>query len=96
MRANFQFEVAPNYHQQVFGKKSLTSLKSVCSRVYALDLSPTDGVDWKLVTKVIKRVIGEGQCPVCLNTPKNFVAPQITPCGHIFCFPCILRHLETS
>lgn len=30
------------------------------------------------------------QCPICLETP---LCPQITSCGHIFCFPCILRYL---
>ncbi|PIA32786.1 hypothetical protein AQUCO_04300014v1 [Aquilegia coerulea] len=31
------------------------------------------------------------QCPICLETP---LCPQITSCGHIFCFPCILRYLS--
>lgn len=30
------------------------------------------------------------QCPICLEQP---LCPQITSCGHIFCFPCILRYL---
>ncbi|XP_021756025.1 RING finger protein 10-like [Chenopodium quinoa] len=30
------------------------------------------------------------QCPICLDTP---LCPQITSCGHIFCFPCILQYL---
>ncbi|KAH7414693.1 hypothetical protein KP509_14G006200 [Ceratopteris richardii] len=29
------------------------------------------------------------QCPICLEVPP--VCPQITSCGHIFCFPCILH-----
>ncbi|KAK6928595.1 Zinc finger, C3HC4 RING-type [Dillenia turbinata] len=28
-------------------------------------------------------------CPICLEDP---LCPQITSCGHIFCFPCILRY----
>ncbi|KAG5526954.1 hypothetical protein RHGRI_028030 [Rhododendron griersonianum] len=31
------------------------------------------------------------QCPVCLDDP---LCPQITSCGHIFCFPCILRYFS--
>lgn len=31
------------------------------------------------------------QCPICLEYP---LCPQITLCGHIFCFPCILRYLS--
>ncbi|KAL0927014.1 hypothetical protein M5K25_001165 [Dendrobium thyrsiflorum] len=30
------------------------------------------------------------QCPICLESP---LCPQITSCGHIYCFPCILRYL---
>ncbi|KAM7464809.1 hypothetical protein LguiB_012371 [Lonicera macranthoides] len=29
------------------------------------------------------------QCPICLE---DLLCPQITSCGHIFCFPCILRY----
>ncbi|XP_062223233.1 uncharacterized protein LOC133922085 isoform X2 [Phragmites australis] len=32
----------------------------------------------------------EVQCPICLESP---LCPQITSCGHIYCFPCILRYL---
>ncbi|KAG5716466.1 hypothetical protein E4T56_gene15104 [Termitomyces sp. T112] len=32
-------------------------------------------------------------CPICLSSP---MAPRITRCGHIFCFPCILQYLSTS
>ncbi|KAG6878170.1 hypothetical protein C0993_011243 [Termitomyces sp. T159_Od127] len=32
-------------------------------------------------------------CPICLSTP---VAPRMSKCGHIFCFPCILHYLGTS
>ncbi|KAG8938991.1 hypothetical protein FRC03_006760, partial [Tulasnella sp. 419] len=31
-------------------------------------------------------------CPICLSSPP--VAPRVTKCGHIFCFPCILRYLQ--
>lgn len=33
------------------------------------------------------------QCPICLDDP---LCPQITSCGHIFCFPCILRYFLNS
>ncbi len=28
-------------------------------------------------------------CALCLDT---YVSPRITKCGHVYCFPCILRH----
>ncbi|KAG8893008.1 hypothetical protein FRB99_002300 [Tulasnella sp. 403] len=31
-------------------------------------------------------------CPICLTSPP--VAPRVTKCGHIFCFPCILHYLQ--
>lgn len=31
------------------------------------------------------------QCPICLDDP---LCPQITSCGHIFCFPCILQYFS--
>ncbi|KAG0455111.1 hypothetical protein HPP92_024403 [Vanilla planifolia] len=31
------------------------------------------------------------QCPICLESP---LCPQITSCGHIYCYACILRYLD--
>ncbi|KAF7967129.1 hypothetical protein HWV62_35726 [Athelia sp. TMB] len=36
---------------------------------------------------------GHTSCPICLSPP---VAPRMTKCGHVFCFPCILHYLNTS
>ncbi|KAK4410028.1 RING finger protein 10 [Sesamum angolense] len=33
------------------------------------------------------------QCPICLDDP---LCPQITSCGHIFCFPCILQYFSVG
>ncbi|PFH52336.1 hypothetical protein AMATHDRAFT_140553 [Amanita thiersii Skay4041] len=32
-------------------------------------------------------------CPICLSVP---TAPRMTKCGHVYCYPCILRHLSMS
>ncbi len=50
-------------------------------------------VDWDYVD-LVALPSTEGtldDCPVCLDTPR---APKLTKCGHIFCAPCILRHLD--
>lgn len=35
---------------------------------------------------------GDYHCPICLGD--EFVAPRMTKCGHIFCYPCILSLFE--
>lgn len=30
-------------------------------------------------------------CPICLHPP---VAGKMTRCGHVYCWPCILRYLR--
>lgn len=32
-------------------------------------------------------------CPICKNELKS---PVVTPCGHIFCWPCISKHLQNE
>lgn len=36
---------------------------------------------------------GEGNCPICLCKERKITAARIAECGHIFCFPCVLRYL---
>ena len=31
-------------------------------------------------------------CPICLD--KNLICPQITRCGHIFCWPCLISYYD--
>ncbi|XP_043724657.1 RING finger protein 10 isoform X2 [Telopea speciosissima] len=57
----------------------------------ALDLmDPDKMLDWEDVVCVRFLTPFAVQCPICLEGP---LCPQITSCGHIFCFPCILRYL---
>ena len=32
-------------------------------------------------------------CPICLDALQEIVAPRVTKCGHIFCWPCLVRYL---
>jgi len=51
-------------------------------------------VDWSVVEQVRIRNAGEALvCPICLEIP---VAPQVTKCGHVYCFGCMLHHAASS
>ncbi|VEU23412.1 DEKNAAC104623 [Brettanomyces naardenensis] len=50
-----------------------------------------------LEDNTIIRVIVNGkdyQCPICLGD--EFIAPRMTRCGHIFCYPCLMRLFSSS
>lgn len=50
-------------------------------------------LDWEDVLQVAMQTTEAGlTCPISLRAP---VAPQITPCGHVFSFPAIVQHLVT-
>ncbi|KAG7398074.1 RING finger protein 10 [Phytophthora boehmeriae] len=51
--------------------------------------------EWTTVEQVLLWYDDESQqtCPICMDT---FRAPKITKCGHIFCWPCILRYLSMT
>lgn len=67
-------------------------------RTIAKQLLDFDGiVGWEYVYAVVLR--GQDpdvdfQCPICLESSP--CAPRMTPCGHVFCMPCILRFLKTQ
>ncbi|PIK56804.1 putative RING finger protein 10-like [Apostichopus japonicus] len=60
-------------------------------KVHMLDADAI--VDWDVVEQV--RLLGHEvpSCPICLYPPS---AAQITRCGHIFCWSCILHYLALS
>lgn len=53
-------------------------------------MDPDKMLQWEEVICVRYSTPFPVQCPICLESP---LCPQITSCGHIFCFPCILRYL---
>lgn len=53
-------------------------------------IDPDKMLQWEDIVCVTYSSPHPVQCPICLEYP---LCPQITSCGHIFCFPCILRYL---
>ncbi|KAJ1904660.1 hypothetical protein LPJ81_002362, partial [Coemansia sp. IMI 209127] len=55
-------------------------------------IRPDMQLRWEWIERVIMPITGEPvSCPICLSPP---VAARVTECGHVFCFPCILRFLS--
>ena len=52
-------------------------------------------VSWESVCVVKYQVPTDPQatcCPICLDN--NLVCARITKCGHFYCLPCLLRHIQ--
>eukprot|EP00741_Cyanophora_paradoxa_P022645 tig00021493_g21870.t1 len=59
---------------------------------YNINLADPDQViEWNLIDQISYNTPHTISCPICLDTP---VAAKITKCGHIYCWPCILRYLS--
>ncbi|XP_019447407.1 PREDICTED: RING finger protein 10 isoform X2 [Lupinus angustifolius] len=56
----------------------------------AESMDPDKMLQWEDIICVTYSTPLPIQCPICLEYP---LCPQITSCGHIFCFPCILQYL---
>ncbi|KAM7416354.1 hypothetical protein PAMA_018430 [Pampus argenteus] len=54
---------------------------------------PDTLVNWDCVQQVRIYSHEVPSCPICLYPP---LAPRITRCGHIFCWPCMLHYLSLS
>lgn len=56
---------------------------------------PNENIEWKDVLQVIFNMINASdvQCPICLENLPQMIAPKITKCGHIYCWPCVLQYL---
>lgn len=53
---------------------------------------PDFGIQWTNVIAV-SVLAQEFSCPICLQEP---IVARIAPCGHYFCFPCLLRHFASA
>lgn len=51
-------------------------------------------LDWNCVLQVLASAQTQAaSCPICLSMP---VAPRMAKCGHIFCFPCLIRYMHST
>ncbi|KAL5581463.1 hypothetical protein UlMin_013905 [Ulmus minor] len=53
-------------------------------------MDPDKMLQWEDIICLRYSTPSSVQCPICLESP---LCAQITSCGHIFCFPCILQYL---
>ncbi|KAI9219351.1 hypothetical protein BC828DRAFT_386371 [Blastocladiella britannica] len=53
---------------------------------------PDVPVPWAAIDQVIMPVTPDAPpaCPICLTGPP--IAPRITKCGHVLCYPCLLQY----
>ncbi|KAL4483878.1 hypothetical protein ABPG72_006253 [Tetrahymena utriculariae] len=59
--------------------------------------SPMKQLCWdKIIQVIFPTQKGVITCPICMNDQNQIIAPQITPCGHIYCYYCYLRHDDIS
>jgi len=47
---------------------------------------------WEDINTIIYYSVDIYTCPICLE--KNLICPQITRCGHIFCWPCLISYYD--
>ncbi|KAJ3122065.1 RING finger protein 10 [Physocladia obscura] len=57
--------------------------------------NPDIAIPWNQILQVIipYPIHSHPNCPICLTPP---IAPRATRCGHVFCFPCLLRYLDAN
>lgn len=79
------------FNKELFLQANFRFLVSDFGDYLLNSLDPDKMLQWEDIAAVNISAPVPIQCPICLETPP--VCPQITSCGHIFCFPCILRYL---
>lgn len=77
-----------NAKKEILQTKSQMILRS--GNDFSLHLADSDSLfDWSDVEKLNVWSEEIPRCPICLEDV--MAAPRITKCGHVYCWPCILR-----
>ena len=51
---------------------------------------------WAYVLSVTYKTFDDTRCPICLTEYYEMTSPHMAFCGHIYCLPCIFRHLRNG
>lgn len=87
--------IRPRYDQSHFLQANC-QFRVRAGEDYSLHLaSPDSLVSWQMIEEVELRTCSQEKttCPVCLFPP---VAAQMSRCGHVYCWACILHYLALS
>uniref|UniRef100_A0A8D9AM76 E3 ubiquitin-protein ligase RNF10 n=1 Tax=Cacopsylla melanoneura TaxID=428564 RepID=A0A8D9AM76_9HEMI len=95
---NYLMQSLASVHKHKYNKEQF--LQANCQFVvragedYAVHLGDPDTlVKWEFIQQIRGFGNEDIKCPICLDLPR---APQLTRCGHCFCWPCILHYLALS
>ncbi|MCO5602240.1 hypothetical protein L7F22_056368, partial [Adiantum nelumboides] len=81
---------AQPFNKELFLQANFRFLVSDFGDYVVNALDPDKMLQWEDVAALSVSAPVPVQCPICLEAPP--VCPQITSCGHIFCFSCVLRY----
>lgn len=90
-RRRSQRESSVSIHQHVQGNHRFILKPNRNQDYFFVTYDPDYEIDWDDVFMVHAKRNTEYICPICRE--EEMVAPQITKCGHIFCWPCILHYM---
>lgn len=90
VQSHVRFILSPR-ERTTFDQNPPPDLNYEAKRV-SIELDVDAMMEWNIVEQVelLTRI---EDCPICLEIP---TVPKMTRCGHVFCWPCILRYFVQS
>jgi len=77
-----------------FAHANFKFLLADCADLRACSNDADAMASWDDVARVESMTEDELTCPICFDDKPR--AGRITTCGHVFCFPCIARHVLST